>query len=106
MRSQLAQQEEWLQQLEGAFGSPHDPEHEQEPRSKDPNSQRSVDAKLAQLERKCDESRELCRRLSRLLPEAANSRLRMRQGYEEEDEEDGQSWPGHLVGRDRYDSSK
>ncbi|KAG6608873.1 uncharacterized protein IUM83_12888 [Phytophthora cinnamomi] len=99
VRSQLAQQEEWLQQLEGAFGSPHDPEHEQEPRSKNSTAQRSVDMKLAQLERKCDESRELCRRLSRLLPEVANSRLRMRHGEEEEDEEDALSWPGHMVGR-------
>ncbi|KAE9000838.1 hypothetical protein PR003_g18647 [Phytophthora rubi] len=98
VRFQLAQQEEWLQQLEGAFGSPHDPEHEQEPRSKDSASQRSVDAKLAQLERKCDESRELYRRLSRLLPEAANSTLRMRPGEEEdEDEEDGLGWPGHMT---------
>ncbi|GMF25528.1 unnamed protein product [Phytophthora lilii] len=97
VRSQLAQQEEWLQQLEGAFGSPHDPEHEQEPRSKDSSSQRNVDLKLAALERKCDESRELCRRLSRLLPDA---KLRLRPGEaEEEEEEDALGWPGHMVGR-------
>ncbi|CAI5738897.1 unnamed protein product [Peronospora destructor] len=30
VRSQLVQQEEWLQQLEGAFRSPYDPEHDQD----------------------------------------------------------------------------
>lgn len=101
VRSQLAQQEEWLQQLEGAFGSPHDPEHEQDSRRKDSNSQRDVDSKLAALERRCDESRELCKRLARLLPDAARSRLPLRPGEGEEDdeEEDGLSWPGHMVGR-------
>jgi hypothetical protein len=99
VRAQLAQQEEWLQQLEGAFGTAHDPEHEQEPRSKDSSSQRSVDSKLAALERKCDESRELCRRLARILPDAANSRLRVRPGAEDDEEDDGLSWPGHMLGR-------
>ncbi|OWZ11738.1 hypothetical protein PHMEG_00015195 [Phytophthora megakarya] len=96
VRLQLAQQEEWLQQLEGAFGSPHDPEHEQEPTT---NSQRDVDSKLRALERKCDESRDICKRLARLLPDAANSRLRMRPRDENDEEDDGLSWPGHLVGR-------
>ncbi|KAL3659093.1 hypothetical protein V7S43_015977 [Phytophthora oleae] len=91
VRSQLSQQEEWLQQLEGAFGSPHDPEHEQEPRSKNSSSQPDVNLKLAVLERKCDESRDLCRRLARLLPGANN--------HMEEEEEDALSWPGHMVGR-------
>ncbi|KAG7387922.1 hypothetical protein PHYPSEUDO_013320 [Phytophthora pseudosyringae] len=99
VRSQLAQQEEWLQQLEGAFGSPHDPEHEQEPRRNASNSQRDVNTKLAALERQCEESRELCKRLARLLPDAANSRLPLRPGEEEDEEEDGLSWPGHMVGR-------
>ncbi|KAL4106974.1 hypothetical protein PRIC1_005009 [Phytophthora ramorum] len=98
VRNQLAQQEEWLQQLEGAFGSPHDPEHEQEPRSKDSSSQRNVDAKLAALERKCDESRELYRRLARLLPNAARSNLQVKPG-EDGDEDDGMNWPGHMLGR-------
>ncbi|ETI47564.1 hypothetical protein F443_08248 [Phytophthora nicotianae P1569] len=92
VRSQLSQQEEWLQQLEGAFGSPHDPEHEQEPRNKDTHD---VNAKLAALERKCDESRELCKRLARLLPRPDTSRPRRG----EEEEQDGVSWPGHMVGR-------
>ncbi|KAF1779167.1 hypothetical protein GQ600_23378 [Phytophthora cactorum] len=93
VRSQLSQQEEWLQQLEGAFGSPHDPEHEQEPRYKNAD----VNIKLAALERKCDESRELCKRLARLLPDAARSRPPLRFG--QEDEEGELSWPGHMVGR-------
>lgn len=91
VRLQLSQQEEWLQQLEGAFGSPHGPEHEQEPRSKKSNSQSDVSMKLAVLERKCDESRELCRRLARLLPDTKN--------HLDEDEEDALNWPGHMVDR-------
>ncbi|KAK1938908.1 hypothetical protein P3T76_008983 [Phytophthora citrophthora] len=91
VRLQLSQQEEWLQQLEGAFGSPHDPEHEQEPRSKKSSSQADVNVKLAVLERKCDESREFCRRLARLLPDTKN--------HIEEEEEDALNWPGHMVGR-------
>ncbi|RLN56623.1 hypothetical protein BBJ29_007817 [Phytophthora kernoviae] len=51
VRSQLAQQEEWLQQLEGAFGSPHDQES-RDGHSSGSDSQRHVDAKLAALERK------------------------------------------------------
>lgn len=96
VRSQLSQQEEWLQQLEGAFGSPHDPEHEQDAHDGDAGARRSVDAKLAELERKCDESRELYRRLSRLLP---RSGLKPPFQPDEEEEEDGLGWPGHMMGR-------
>ncbi|RLN81245.1 hypothetical protein BBJ28_00025794 [Nothophytophthora sp. Chile5] len=98
VRAQLAQQEEWLQQLEGAFGgSRHDPEHEQEAHESDSNgfdSQRNVATKLAALERKCDESLELWRRLAQRLPAVESMRP-----DEEEEEEEGLSWPGHMVNR-------
>ncbi|RLN90726.1 hypothetical protein BBJ28_00018098 [Nothophytophthora sp. Chile5] len=99
VRAQLAQQEEWLQQLEGAFGgSRHDPEHDQEAHESDSNgfdSQRSVATKLAALERKCDESLELWRRLAQRLPTLES----IRPEEEEEEEEEGLSWPGHMVSR-------
>ncbi|CAH0479629.1 unnamed protein product [Peronospora belbahrii] len=94
VRSQLAQQEEWLQQLEGAFGSPHDPEHDQDPGRKDWNI---VQTKLAALEQRCEESHKLCKCLARLLPDATNFRLLLKPGEEEEEEEKGLSWPGHVV---------
>ncbi|CAH0493742.1 unnamed protein product [Peronospora farinosa] len=52
VRSQLAQQEEWLQQLEGAFGSSHDPKHDQDFGRKD---LKAVDSKLAALERRAEQ---------------------------------------------------
>ncbi|KAG7384364.1 hypothetical protein PHYBOEH_009561 [Phytophthora boehmeriae] len=99
MRSQLAQQEEWLQQLEGAFGSTHDQEF-RDGHSSVSGSQHQVNAKLAALERKCDESRELCRRLSRLLPDARRKQNTFQPNEDEDEEEDGSGWPGHMIGRE------
>ncbi|CAI5707068.1 hypothetical protein KXD40_009172 [Peronospora effusa] len=91
VRSQLAQQEEWLQQLEGAFGSSHDPKHDQDFGRKD---LKAVDSKLAALERRWEESRECYKRLARLLPDATSARLLLKPGEEADDEEeDGLRWP-------------
>ncbi|KAL7994211.1 hypothetical protein Plhal703r1_c55g0160351 [Plasmopara halstedii] len=71
VRLQLSQQEEWLQQLEGAFGSPHDPEHGLKHRGKNVES---VDLKLKILEQKCDECRDLCQQLIHAIPDVTRSR--------------------------------
>ncbi|CAI5726226.1 unnamed protein product [Hyaloperonospora brassicae] len=92
VQSQLAQQEEWLQQLEGAFGSHHDLNYNQDFRGKDSDV---VNSKLEALERRCEESLDFCKRIAQLLPDVAQSSLPSRPG---EKENGRSSWPDRMAG--------
>uniref|UniRef100_A0AAV1TLH7 Uncharacterized protein n=1 Tax=Peronospora matthiolae TaxID=2874970 RepID=A0AAV1TLH7_9STRA len=93
VRSQLAQQEEWLQQLEGAFGSRHDPNYTQDVHRKDSDD---LHSKLKRLERRCEESLDFCQRVAQLLPDVAKSSLLPCRPAEEAN---GLSWPDRMVGK-------
>lgn len=89
IKLQLSQHEEWLQQLEGVFESPHDPKLEPESRSK---ILHKVNIKLEALEQKCDECRELYQQVARNFPDdESRSRFPRRPSYNEEENDLGQS---------------
>uniref|UniRef100_M4B9H4 Uncharacterized protein n=1 Tax=Hyaloperonospora arabidopsidis (strain Emoy2) TaxID=559515 RepID=M4B9H4_HYAAE len=90
VQSQLAQQEEWLQQLEGAFGSRHDPNYNQNVLEKDSDE---LHSKLERLERRCEESLDFCQRVAQLLPDVAKSSLLP---FRPGDEANGLSWPDRM----------
>ncbi|TDH73784.1 hypothetical protein CCR75_007148 [Bremia lactucae] len=65
---QLNQHEEWLQQLEGVFGSPHAVKPEFEPRCK------NVCAKVTELEQKWNDCWDRCQRFEQVFSNVARSR--------------------------------